>query len=122
MFCRRKGVRIHENEFHSDNPEQFTCEICGKPWNTYTRLRQHRRDAHNLRPDGSSIKIDLSWELTNSDNNKLINKRKTKIKTSKTIDGETVQTKPLRDWSKYEKVDGSIKCNYCEKGNISIYM
>ncbi len=61
MFSRRKGVRIHEDEFHCSEPGQFVCDICGSPWNTYTRLRQHKRDVHKIRPDGSSISKVLGY-------------------------------------------------------------
>ncbi len=31
---------------------------------------------------------------------------------------EVKSKKKIRDWSKYEKVNGKIKCSYCEKGNL----
>ncbi len=86
VFSRESGCYRHEYEKHASVPGQFECEICGKRWNSRQYLKTHEREVHRLYKDTHLSAEDLE-----------------KAK-------EAVKRFKVR-----EKIDGKIKCFYCDK-------
>ncbi len=108
VFLSSTACRSHEAEKHAESPAQFICDICGKAWNSEAYLRTHRNHTHHLRADGTPYVPKYRIQKP---------KKEYEFYGRREGYGQLMADGRRIRGTKYEAVDGKLKCRSCDKGN-----